>query len=94
MAASKKLTKTVACCNLVPQGCGGGRRRGAKGARRGPKWIWGNYCWMYGYKVLHTSKTSNLIGRKPGHEEAVTVADTKGGVDFNKDWYLQDNGAP
>jgi hypothetical protein len=32
MAANKKLTKTVACCNLVPQGCGGSRRHGGNGA--------------------------------------------------------------
>jgi hypothetical protein len=34
-----------------------------------------------------------VIDRRPGHNEAVTVADTKGGADFNKDWYLQGNQA-
>jgi hypothetical protein len=39
---------------------------------------------------LHTSKTCNIIGRKPGHSKsAATVADTKGGVEYNKDWYIQ-----
>jgi hypothetical protein len=56
--------------------------------------IWGNYCWTHRYKVLHSSKSCNLIGRKPGHNEAATVVDTKGGVDFNKEWYLQGNQAP
>ena len=93
-AVNKKLTKMVACCNFVPQGCNGAKGRGSKGTHRGPKAIWGNYCWMHGYKVLHTSKTCNVIGRKPGHDEAAPVADTKGGADFNKDWYLQGNRAP
>jgi hypothetical protein len=61
---------------------------------RDPKAIWGNYCWMHGYKVLHNSKICNDIGRKPGHYEDATVADTKGGADYNKDWYLQGNHAP
>jgi hypothetical protein len=94
MAANKKLTKTVACYNPTPQGHGSGRRHGGNNARCGPKAIWGNYCWMHGYKVLHPSKTCNVIGRKPGHNEDATVADTKVGVDFNKDWYLQGNRAP
>ncbi len=94
MAVNKKLTKTVAHCNLVHQGHGGGGGCSGKGARRGPKAIWGNYCWMHRYKVLHTSKTCNVFGRKPGHNEAATIADTKGGADFNKDWYLQGNRAP
>jgi hypothetical protein len=94
MAANKKLTKTVACCNLGPQGHGSGGGCGGDDTRRGPKAIWGNYCWMHGYKVSHTSKTCNVIGRKLGHNEGATVADTKGGADFNKDWYLQGNRAP
>jgi hypothetical protein len=84
----------VACCNLRPQGHGGSGGQGSKGSHRGPKAIRGNYCWMHGYKVSHTSKTCNVIGRKPGHDEAATVADTKGGADSNKGWYLQDNQAP
>jgi hypothetical protein len=55
-AANIKLIKTVARCNLVPQGRGGGRGCGGDGAHHGPKAIWGNYCWMHGYKVSHTSK--------------------------------------
>ncbi len=86
-AANKKLTKMVACYNPAPQRCG-------NKIHRGPKAIWGNYCWTHGYKVLHTSKPCNVIGRKPGHDEDATVVDTKGGVDFNKDWYLQGNCAP
>jgi hypothetical protein len=93
-AADKKLTETVACCNLAPQGHSGSRGRGGDGAQHGPEAIWGNYCWVHVYKVLHSSKTCNVIGRKPGHNEAATVADTTGGVDFNKDWYLQGNRAP
>ena len=85
----------VACYNPKPQGCGGSRgRRGGDNAHRGPKVNWGNYCWAHGYKVSHISKTCNVIGRKPGHEEDATVADTKRGGDFNKDWYLQGNRAP
>jgi hypothetical protein len=90
-AANKKLAKTVARCKFVPQRCSSGGGRGSDGVHCGPKAIWGNYCWMHGYKVLHTSKTCNLIGRKPGCDEGATVANTKGGVDFNKDWYLQGN---
>jgi hypothetical protein len=94
MTANKKLTKTVARCNLAPQGRGGSGGHGGKGARCSHKAIWGNYCWTHGYKVLHTSKICNVIGRKPGHNESAAVADTKGGADFNKDWYLQGNQAP
>jgi hypothetical protein len=90
-AANMKLTKTVARCNHVPQGCGGNGGRGGKGACHGPKAIWGNYCCTHGYKVFHSSKTCNMIGTKPGHNKDATVADTKGGADFNKDWYLQGN---
>jgi hypothetical protein len=93
-AANKQLTKTVACCNFAPQELSGGRGRGGNGTRRGPKAIWGNYCWMHGYKALHTSKTCNAIGRKPGHDEGAMVADTTGERDFNKDWFLQGNHAP
>ncbi len=78
-AAIKNLTKKVACCNLAPQGGGSDGGCGGNSARRGPKAIWWNYCWTRGYKVLHTSKTCNVIGRKPGHNEVVLVADTKGG---------------
>jgi hypothetical protein len=93
-AAKKKFTETVAHYNLAPQGyCSGGRCRG-NSTQHGPKAIWGNYCWMHGYKVLHTSKTCNVIGRKPGHNEGATVADTKGEAESNKDWYLQGNCAP
>ena len=84
-AANKKLTKMVARFNPMPQQCSGSRGHGGDNACRGPKAIGGNYCWMHGYKVSHTSKTCNVIDRKPGHIEDATVADTKGGVDFNKD---------
>jgi hypothetical protein len=84
----------VASYNPAPQGSSGGRGRRGDNARRGPKAIWGNYCWTHGYKVVHISKTCNVIGRKPGYDEDATVADTKGGADFNKDWYLQGNRAP
>ncbi len=40
---------------------------------------------LLGEHVLHTSKTCNMIGRKPGHNVDATVADTKEGADFNKD---------
>jgi hypothetical protein len=93
-AANKKLTKMVTCCNLAPQGCGGGRRHGGDGAWIGPKAIWGNYCWTHRYKVLHISKTCNVIGRKLGQDEVAMVADTKGGAEFNKDWYVQGNRDP
>jgi hypothetical protein len=94
MAANKKLTKILASCNLVPQGHGSGRGRRGNGALHGLKAIWGNYCRMHGYKVSHTSKTCNVTGRKPGHNEGATVANTKGGADINKDWYLQGICAP
>ena len=48
-----------------------------------------NYCWSHGYKVSYNSKTCGLTGRKPGHDESATVADTKGGFKYNKDWYQQ-----
>ncbi len=84
----------MACNNSEPRGCGSGGGHGGNNARHGPKAIWGNYCWTHGYKVLHTSKTCNVIGRNPGHNEDAMVVDTKGGADFNKDWYLQGNCAP
>jgi hypothetical protein len=37
--ANKKLTKTVACCNLAPTGPGGGGGHGGDGTQRGPKAI-------------------------------------------------------
>jgi hypothetical protein len=93
-ATNKKLTKRVASCNLVPQGRSGGRGCRGNSALCGLKAIWGNYCRMHGYKVLHTSKTCNVIGRKPGHDEGAMVANTKGGAVFNKDGYLQGIHAP
>ena len=84
----------MACYNLVPQERSKDGGRGGDGACCGPKAIRGNYCWTHGYKVLHTSKTCNVIRWKLGHNEDATVADTKGGADFNKDWYLQGNRAP
>jgi hypothetical protein len=51
MVANKKLTKTVACYNPAPQGPSGGRGCGGGNARRGPKAIWGKYCWTHVYKV-------------------------------------------
>ena len=74
----------VACYNPAPWGRGGGGGGGGDNTCPVPKAIWGNYCWMHGYKVLHTSKTCNVIGRKPGHNEGATVADSKGGVDFRR----------
>jgi hypothetical protein len=94
MVANKKLTKMVARYNPAPQGRGGSRGCGGRNALHGPKAIWGNYCWMHGCKVLHTSKNCNVIGRKPGHDKDATVADTKEWADFDKDWYLQGNRAP
>ncbi len=94
MAANKKLTKTVACYNPVLQGHGSGRGCGGNNAHCGPTAIWGNYCWLHGYKVLHTSKICNVIGRKLRQDEDATVADTKRVADFNKDWYLQGNRTP
>ena len=94
MVASKIFTETVACYNPAPQGQVGGGGRGGDSARRGPKAILGNYCSTHGYKVLHTSKTCYVIGRKPGHDEDATVADTKGGADFNKDLYVQGKRTP
>jgi hypothetical protein len=49
---------------------------------------------MQGYKISHTRKTCNAIGRKQGHNKSAMVADTKGGADYNKDWYMQGNQAP
>jgi hypothetical protein len=83
-ATSKKLIKKVARCNHVPHGCGTGGGPGGDSVRRDcPKVIWGNYCWMHEYKVMHTSKTYNASGRKPGHDELATVVDMKGGADTN-----------
>ncbi len=44
MAANKKLTKMVACCNLAPQGCGNGGEHGGNSVHHGTKAIWRNYC--------------------------------------------------
>ncbi len=82
---NKKLTDTVARFNLPRRGqavCGGVNR---------PKAVWGNYCWTHGYKTSHTSATCGATSRLPGHEASATVADTKGGKDYNKDWYLKGN---
>jgi len=79
--ANKKLTKTVARFNLPPNLRGGHAGRG--GATR-PKAIWGNYCWTHGYKTSHSSATCAAASRLPGHDASATVADTKGGKEFNK----------
>ena len=84
-SANKKLTETIARFNL-PRGGQAGR-----GAVNRPKAIWGNYCWTHGYKTSHTSATCAATSRLPGHDATATVADTKGGKVFNKDWYLQGN---
>jgi hypothetical protein len=84
----------VARCNLAPQGHGGSGGCGGNSASYGPKAIWEYYCLIHRYKVLHTSKTCNVICWKPGHNEGATVSDTKVGVDFNKDWFLQGNCSP
>jgi hypothetical protein len=84
-AANKKLTKMVAHYNSTPQGRSGGRGRRGNNACCGPTAIWGNYCWLHGYKVSHASRTCNVIGRKPGCNEDAMVAGAKGGADFNKD---------
>ena len=84
-SANKKLTETVARFNL-PRGGQAGR-----GAVNRPKAVWGNYCWTHGYKTSHTSATCGATWRLPGHNATATVADTKGGKVFNKDWYLQGN---
>jgi hypothetical protein len=90
--ANKKLTKTVAQFNLPPNLRGGYAGRGGEGARRNaPRAIWGNYCWTHGYKTLHTSATCLAANRLPGHDASATVADTKGGKEWNKNWYLQGN---
>jgi hypothetical protein len=46
---------------------------------------------MHGYKTEHTSATYVAASRLPGHDASPTVADTKEGKDYNKDWYLQEN---
>ena len=91
MTANKKLTDTVAHFNLPPNLRGGGGGRGSNSARcpTTSTAVWGNYCWLHEYKVSHNSKTCGLTGRKPGHNESATVADTKGGVEYNKDWHQQ-----
>jgi len=90
--ANKKLTKTVAQFKLPPNLCGGYRGRGGEGARcTQPRAIWGNYCWTHRYKTGHNSATCIAAHRLLGHDASATVADTKGGKDMNKDWYLQGN---
>jgi hypothetical protein len=86
--ANKKLTETIARFNLPPNLRGGHAGRG--GANK-PKAVWGNYCWTHGYKTSHSSATCAAAHRLPGHDASATVADTKGGKEFNKDWYLQGN---
>ena len=90
VAANKKLTETVAHFNLPPNLCGGGGGQGSNGAQHSkPTAIWGNYCWLHGYKVSHKSKTYGVTGRNPGHDDLATIVDMKGGLEYNKDWYLQ-----
>jgi hypothetical protein len=86
--ANKKLTKTVAQFNLPPNLRGGYAGRGGEGAQRNvPRAIWGKYCWTHGYKALDTSATCLAANRLPGHNASATVADTKGGKEWNKNWY-------
>ncbi len=90
--ANKKLTKTVAQFNLPPNLRSGYTGRGGEGAQRNvPRAIWGNYCWTHRYKTSHTSATCLAANPLPGHDASATVADTKGGKEWNKDWYLQGN---
>ncbi len=90
--ANKKLTKTVAQFNLPPNLRGGYTGRGGEGDWRNvPRAIWGNYCWTHGYKTLHTSATCLAANRLLGHNASATVADTKGGKEWNKNWYLHGN---
>ncbi len=90
--ANKKLTKTVARFNLPPNLHGGYGGRGGDGAQRNaPRAIWGNYSWTHGYKTSHTSATCLASNRLLGHDASATVADTKGGKEWNKNWYLQGN---
>ena len=84
-ATKKKLTNTVTRFNLPPNLCGGGGGQGSNSAWRPTSTaIWGNYCWLHGYKVSHISKTCRLTGRKPGHDELATIADTKGALNTTK----------
>jgi hypothetical protein len=90
--ANKKLTEMVARFNLPPNLRGGCAGCGGEGAQRNaPRAIWGNYCWTHGYKNSHTSATCLAANRLPGHDASETVADTKGGKEWNKNWYLQGN---
>jgi hypothetical protein len=89
---NKKLTETVARFNLPLNLHSGSAGHGGEGAQRNaPRAIWGNYCWTHGYKTAHNSVTCVAAHRLPGHDASATVVDTKGGKDFNKDWYLQEN---
>ena len=84
-ATNKKLTNTVARFNFPPNLRSGGRGQGSNGAWRPTSTaVWGNYCWLHGYKVSHNSKTCGLTGRKAGHDEPSTIADTKGALNTTK----------
>jgi hypothetical protein len=90
--ANKKLTKMVARFNLPPNLRGGYAGRGGEGARRNvPRAICGKYCWTHRYKTLHTSTTCLAANRLLRHDASTTVADTKGGKEWNKNRYLQGN---
>jgi hypothetical protein len=90
--ANKKLTETEARFNLPPNLRGGYAGRGGEGAQcNAPRAIWGNYCWTHGYKTSHTSPICLAANWLPGHDASATVADTKGGKEWNKNWYLQGN---
>jgi hypothetical protein len=41
--------------------------------------------------TTHTSATCLAANRLPGHDASATVADTKGGKEWNKNWYLRGN---
>ena len=85
-AANKKLTNNmVTRSNLPPNLRGRGGGQGGNSAWRPTSTaVWGNYCWLHGYKVSHNSKACGLTGRKPGHDESATVADTKGALNTIK----------
>ena len=69
-AANKKLTKTVARFNLPPNLCGGGGGQAVTVLNVLNPRLFGEIT------VGHMD--TGLTGRKPGHDELVTDADTKG----------------
>ena len=44
------------------------------------------YCWSHGYKVTYDHNSCTCTGKKTGHKDNATRANTMGGSQLNKQW--------